>query len=294
MRRMGGLWKHMPITYTVSLLGSLALIGAPLFSGFYSKDMIIEAVRASTLAPASVVYLMLLVGVFVTAFYSFRMFFLVFHGRPRWSHGGQPTGHSHHAPHESPWVVTGPLIFLAVPSVLLGGLAIGPMLFGSYFADVITVAPEHPAMAVLAGHYEGAWALALHAVETWPFWLASAGVLTAYLFYVVSPAVPQRIGEIFSGVHRLLIEKYYLDRFNEFVFAGGARRVGQTLWQRADQGVIDSFLVNGSARVVASVAGILRLGQTGFLYHYAIAMILGVALLLWWFAPMPISPSPAS
>lgn len=294
MRRMGGLWKHMPITYTVSLLGSLALIGAPLFSGFYSKDMIIEAVRASTLAPASVVYLMLLVGVFVTAFYSFRMFFLVFHGRPRWSHGGQPAGHSHHAPHESPWVVTGPLIFLAVPSVLLGGLAIGPMLFGSYFADVITVAPEHPAMAVLAGHYEGAWALALHAVETWPFWLASVGVLTAYLFYVVSPAVPQRIGEIFSAVHRLLIEKYYLDRFNEFVFAGGARRVGQTLWQRADQGVIDSFLVNGSARVVASVAGILRLGQTGFLYHYAIAMILGVALLLWWFAPMPISPSPAS
>jgi NADH-quinone oxidoreductase subunit L len=149
-------------------------------------------------------------------------------------------------------------------------------------------------MAVLADHYDGAWALALHAVETWPFWLALAGVATAYLFYIVAPVVPQRIQETFSAVHRLLVEKYYLDRFNEFFFAGGARRLGQGLWQRADQGIIDSFLVNGSARVVASLAGILRLGQTGFLYHYAIAMILGVALLLWWFAPMPMSATPGS
>lgn len=300
MRNMGGLWKKMPITYVVSLLGSLALIGAPLFSGFYSKDMIIEAVRASTLMPATVVYGMLLVGVFVTAFYSFRMFFLVFHGKPRWGQAGAQAGHGHghghghHEPHESPWVVTGPLIFLAVPSVVLGGLAIGPMLFGDFFTDVLFVSSAHPAMAVLAGHYHGAWALALHAVETWPFWLAFAGVVTAYLFYIVAPVVPQRIQEIFSAVHRLLVEKYYLDRFNEFFFAGGARRLGHGLWQRADQGVIDSFLVNGSARVVASVAGILRLGQTGFLYHYAIAMILGVALLLWWFAPMPMTATPGS
>jgi NADH-quinone oxidoreductase subunit L len=296
MRHMGGLWKKMPITYTVSLLGSLALIGAPLFSGFYSKDMIIEAVRASTLMPATVVYVMLLVGVFVTAFYSFRMFFLVFHGKPRWgqagAHGGH--GHGHHEPHESPWVVTGPLIFLAVPSVVLGGLAIGPMLFGDFFANVIFVSEAHPAMAVLAGHYHGAWALALHAVQTWPFWLALAGVAMAYLFYIVAPSVPQRIQETFSAVHRLLVEKYYLDRFNEFFFAGGARLLGQGLWQKADQGVIDSFMVNGSARMVATLAGILRLGQTGFLYHYAIAMILGVALLLWWFAPMPMPAAPAS
>ncbi|MFM1880197.1 MAG: NADH-quinone oxidoreductase subunit [Pseudomonadota bacterium] len=302
MRRMGGLWKKMPITYTVSLLGSLALIGAPLFSGFYSKDMIIEAVRASTLAPAAVVYVMLLVGVFVTAFYSFRMFFLVFHGRPRWGrgHGGISThaiGHGHgndHEPHESPWVVTGPLIFLAIPSVILGGLAIGPMLFGSFFADVITVSATHPAMSVLADHYHGAWALALHAFQTLPFWLALAGVAAAYLFYIVFPSVPEALRASLSPVHRLLVEKYYLDRFNEFFFAGGARRLGAGLWQRADQGLIDSFLVNGSARVVASVASVLRLGQTGFLYHYAIAMILGVALLLWWFAPMPMSAVPAS
>jgi NADH-quinone oxidoreductase subunit L len=298
MRHMGGLWKKMPITYTVSLLGSLALIGAPLFSGFYSKDMIIEAVRVSTLAPASVVYVMLLVGVFVTAFYSFRMFFLVFHGKPRWGHGGQgghaSHGHGHHEPHESPWVVTGPLIFLAIPSVLLGGLAIGPMLFGDFFANVITVSPTHPAMAVLASHYHGAWALALHAVQTWPFWLALAGVAIAYLFYIVVPSVPEAIRGAFAPLHRLLVEKYYLDRFNEFVFAGGARNLGTGLWQRADQGVIDSFMVNGSARVVALVAGVLRLGQTGFLYHYAIAMILGVALLLWWFAPMPMSVAPAN
>ena len=296
MRHMGGLWKKMPITYTVSLLGSLALIGAPLFSGFYSKDMIIEAARASTLMPAAVVYVMLLVGVFVTAFYSFRMFFLVFHGKPRWgqagAHGGH--GHGHHEPHESPWVVTGPLIFLAVPSVILGGLAIGPMLFGDFFNNVIFVSEAHPAMAVLAGHYHGAWALALHAVQAWPFWLALAGVAAAYLFYIVAPVVPQRIQETFSAVHRLLLEKYYLDRFNEFFFAGGARRLGQGLWQKADQGVIDSFMVNGSARMVATLAGILRLGQTGFLYHYAIAMILGVALLLWWFAPMPMPATPAS
>jgi NADH-quinone oxidoreductase subunit L len=298
MRHMGGLWKKMPITYTVSLLGSLALIGAPLFSGFYSKDMIIEAVRASTLAPASVVYVMLLVGVFVTAFYSFRMFFLVFHGKPRWGHGGpgghSSHGHGHHEPHESPWVVTGPLIFLAIPSVLLGGLAIGPMLFGSFFTNVISVSPTHPAMTVLASHYHGAWALALHAVQTWPFWLALAGVAFAYLFYIVVPTVPEAIRGAFAPLHRLLVEKYYLDRFNEFFFAGGAQRLGTGLWQRADQGMIDGFMVNGSARVVALVAGVLRLGQTGFLYHYAIAMILGVALLLWWFAPMPMSVIPAN
>ena len=149
-------------------------------------------------------------------------------------------------------------------------------------------------MAVLASHYHGAWALALHAVQTWPFWLALAGVAIAYLFYIVVPSVPEAIRRAFAPLHRLLVEKYYLDRFNEFVFAGGARSLGSGLWQRADQGVIDSFMVNGSARVVALVAGVLRLGQTGFLYHYAIAMILGVALLLWWFAPMPMSAVPAN
>lgn len=290
---MGGLWKKMPVTWAVSLLGSLALIGAPFFSGFYSKDMIIEAVRASNLAAAPVVYLMLLLGVFVTAFYSFRMFFLVFHGRPRWSesggHHGQD-GHGDHghggSPHESPLVVTLPLVALAIPSVILGGIAIGPMLFGDYFKGVITVDSSHPAMAVLASHYHGAIDLALHSIQTLPFWLALAGVLVSGYFYLMRPSIPEAIAMRFSAIHRLLDQKYFMDRFNEIVFAGGARLLGGQLWKRADQGLIDGFVVNGSTRVVAAVASIMRIGQTGYLYHYAIAMILGVALMLWWFAPV--------
>jgi NADH-quinone oxidoreductase subunit L len=297
IRNMGGLWKKMPITWAVSLLGSLALIGAPFFSGFYSKDMIIEAVGASNLAAASVVYGMLLLGVFVTAFYSFRMFFLVFHGSPRWAAGGQAHGghddHDHHggAPHESPWVVTLPLIALAVPSVVLGAIAIGPMLFGDYFKGVITVDPGHPAMATLASHFHGAFALGLHSIQTLPFWLALAGVGAAAYFYLINPAIPARLSVQFSAIHRLLDQKYFMDRFNEIVFAGGARLIGGQLWKRADQGLIDGFLVNGSARVVAAIASIMRIGQTGYLYHYAIAMILGVALMLWWFAPV-MNPAP--
>jgi NADH-quinone oxidoreductase subunit L len=297
IRKMGGLWKKMPITWAVSLLGSLALIGAPFFSGFYSKDMIIEAVRASNLIAAPAVYVMLLLGVFVTAFYSFRMFFLVFHGRPRWT--AQP-GHSHDdhghggggEPHESPWVVTLPLIALAVPSVVLGAMAIGPMLFGGYFDNVIFVDPGHPAMATIASHFEDWFALGLHAVVTWPFWLALAGVLTAFVFYLVKPSIPEAIKSRLQGLHRIMEEKYYMDKINEVVFAGGARRLGAQLWKRADQGLIDGFIVNGSARVVSAVASIMRIGQSGYLYHYAIAMILGVALLLWWFAPLIDSGAP--
>lgn len=294
IRYMGGLWRRMPITWAVSLLGSLALIGAPFFSGFYSKDMIIEAVRASNLSAAPLVYLMLLLGVFVTAFYSFRMFFLVFHGRPRWdqapvahthaSHG--ETHRAHHEPHESPWVVTGPLIALAIPSVVLGAVTIGPMLFGDYFKGVITVDPAHPAMAEIARHFTGWFGLALHAVQTWPFWLALAGVVTAYIFYIVAPSIPAQILARLPLVHHVLEQKYFMDRINEFVFAGGARLLGGQLWKRADQSLIDGFFVNGSARVVGAIASIMRIGQTGYLYHYAIAMILGVALMLWWFAPV--------
>lgn len=295
IRHMGGLWKKMPITWAVSLLGSLALIGAPLFSGFYSKDMIIEAVRASNLVAAPVVYLMLLLGVFVTAFYSFRMFFLVFHGAPRWSAHGSGHGHGHDGdhhggePHESPWVVTLPLIALAVPSVVLGAMTIGPMLFGDVFKGVIHVDADHPAMATLAAHYHGALALALHSVQTLPFWLALSGVGLSAYFYLMKPSIPQAIQARFAGLHHVMEQKYFMDRFNEVVFAGGARRLGTQLWKRTDQGLIDGFMVNGSARVVAAVASIMRIGQSGYLYHYAIAMILGVALLLWWFAPVMVS-----
>jgi NADH-quinone oxidoreductase subunit L len=298
MRRMGGLYKKMPITYAVSLLGSLALIGAPFFSGFYSKDMIIEAVHFSNLAAAEMVYYMLLLGVFVTAFYSFRLFFMVFHGQPRWTaqgdhahasaHDDHGHGHGeHHEPHESPAVVTVPLVLLAIPSVVLGALMIGPALFGDFFKGVIYVdAANHPAMTKMAEHFHGAVALALHAISTPAFWLAAAGVATAFWFYILSPGIPAKISDAFAWLHRILEQKYYLDRFNEVFFAGGARRLGAGLWQKADQGMIDGLLVNGSARVVAAIAAVLRLGQTGYLYHYAIAMILGVALLLWWFAPL--------
>ena len=282
MRKMGGLWRHMPITYAVSLLGSLALIGMPFFSGFYSKDMIIEAVKFSSQGPAAVVYPMLLLGVFVTAFYSFRMFFMVFHGSPRWS------AHEHH-PHESPWVVTGPLIALAVPSVLLGIFMIGPFVFGEVLTGPITVLPSHTSMQGLRELFNGALGLTLHSLQTPAFWLMLAGVLAAYVFYVARTQWPAAIQKSFGWLHTLWMEKYYLDRFNLWFFAGGARSLGSSLWAKADQGVIDGFFVNGSARLVASVAAVLRLGQTGFLYHYAIAMILGVALLLWWFAPLALN-----
>ncbi len=279
IRKMGGLWRHMPITYAVSLLGSLALIGMPFFSGFYSKDMIIEAVKFSSQGPAAVVYPMLLLGVFVTAFYSFRMFFMVFHGTPRWS------AHEHH-PHESPWVVTGPLIALAVPSVLLGIFMIGPFVFGDVMVGPITVLPSHTSMQGLRELFNGPLGLTLHSLQTPAFWLMLAGLLAAYVLYIVRTQWPAAIQKSFGWLHTLWMEKYYLDRFNLWFFAGGARRLGSSLWAKADQGVIDGFLVNGSARLVTSVAAVLRLGQTGFLYHYAIAMILGVALLLWWFAPL--------
>ncbi len=279
IRKMGGLWRHMPITYAVSLLGSLALIGMPFFSGFYSKDMIIEAVKFSSQGPAAVVYPMLLLGVFVTAFYSFRMFFMVFHGSPRWS------THEHH-PHESPWVVTGPLIALAVPSVLLGIFMIGPFVFGEVMVGPITVLPSHTSMQGLRELFNGPLGLTLHSLQTPAFWLMLSGILSAYVLYIVRTQWPAAIQKSFGWLHTLWMEKYYLDRFNLWFFAGGARRLGSSLWAKADQGVIDGFLVNGSARLVTSVAAVLRLGQTGFLYHYAIAMILGVALLLWWFAPL--------
>jgi NADH-quinone oxidoreductase subunit L len=279
MRKMGGLWRHMPITYAVSLLGSLALIGMPFFSGFYSKDLILEATKLSGQGPAAFVYPMLLLGVFVTAFYSFRMFFLVFHGTPRWS------ANARH-PHESPWVVTGPLIALAVPSVLLGIVMVSPFVFGDVLTGAIIMLPSHTSMQGLRELFHGPIGLTLHSVHTPAFWLMLLGVLSAYVLYSVRTQWPAAIQRSFGWLHTLWIEKYYLDRFNLWFFAGGARRLGSSLWSKADQGVIDGFLVNGSARLVASVAAVLRLGQTGFLYHYAIAMILGVALLLWWFAPL--------
>lgn len=297
IRHMGGLRKYMPITWVTSLIGSLALVGTPFFSGFYSKESIIEAVHHANVPGSGIAYWALLSGVFVTAFYSFRMYFLVFHGKPRFetahghdAHGHDAhghDGHGAHVPHESPWVVTVPLVLLAIPSIIIGAIAADSMITGEYFKGVITVfADRHPAMAALAEHWHGWVAMALHGFTSLPFWLMVAGIATAWYFYLVNPAIPARLQQTFKGIYTVLENKYYLDRFNEWFFAGGARRLGSGLWKRGEQGLIDGLVVNGSARLVGWFSRVLRQGQTGFLNHYAIAMIIGLAFLLFWFLPL--------
>ena len=289
MRNMGGLRKYMPITWITSLVGSLALIGTPLFSGFYSKDSIIEAVHASNLPGAGFASFAVVAGVFVTAFYSFRLYFLVFHGEERFRHPPVPNEHhahghgGRHDPHETPWVVTLPLVLLAIPSLVIGFITIGPVLYGDLFADSIFVdTARHPAMTELAEAFHGAGAMALHAVTTLPFWLALLGVASAWWMYLKQPALPAAIQKRFSFVYRLLDNKYYMDWINEHVFAAGARLLGTGLWKGGDAGLIDHVLIDGSSRAVGGLAGIVRLVQTGYLYWYALAMILGVVGLMTW------------
>ena len=295
IRWMGGLRKYMPITWITALVGSLALIGTPLFAGFYSKDSIIEAVHLSHLPGASFASFAVLAGVFVTAFYSFRMYFLVFHGKERFdqtpdahSHDDHHDGHhhheSHHKPHESPWVVWLPLVLLAIPSVVIGYLTITPMLYGHLFSDAIFVdLTRHPGMLELAKAFHGPGAMALHALTTLPFWLAAGGVATAYYMYLVNPALPAAIKARAMPLYALLENKYYLDWFNENVLARGARGLGVSLWKVGDQTLIDGTLVNGSWKVVAAFSGLVRWFQTGYLYHYALAMILGIFVLMTYF-----------
>ena len=291
IRNMGGLRKHLRITWITSLIGSLALIGTPLFAGFYSKESIIDAVRASHLPGAGFAAFAVIAGVFVTAFYSFRMYFLVFHGEERFRHKPFPGAHDHHhdgahqdvTPHESPWVVTAPLILLALPSVFIGYWTIGPMLFGDFFKDSIIVdAARHPAMAALGDAFYGAAAMALHSVVTLPFWLALAGVVCAWWFYLKQPSIPAAIKTRFEWAYRLLDNKYYMDWFNEHVLAAGARLVGVGLWKGGDVALIDGVLVNGSARAVGIVAQLTRRLQTGYLYFYALVMLLGLFGLMTW------------
>jgi len=302
IRNMGGLRKYMPITWLTSLLGSLALIGTPFFSGFYSKDSIIEAVQASHIAGSGFAQFAVLAGVFVTAFYSFRMYFLVFHGKENFGHAHDHHD-AHHAaddhdehhhglapgqkPHESPFVVWFPLVMLAIPSVAIGFIAIEPMLFGSFFKDVIFVNEAHHAMEELRHEFHGPVAMATHALTTAPFWLALAGVATSYFFYMVKPAIPAAIKKNASAVYTLLDNKYYMDRFNEIVFAGGARILGRGLWNVGDKGLIDGLVVNGSAKLVGWFSKLVRLFQSGYIYHYAFVMILGVLAFLVYFMPFP-------
>jgi NADH-quinone oxidoreductase subunit L len=300
IRYMGGLRKYMPITWITSLLGSLALIGFPFLSGFYSKDSIILAVQASKLAGSGFAYFAVVAGVFVTAFYSFRMYFLVFHGEERYDqlphddhHGAHDATHDdehhddHHGgkPHESPWVVTVPLILLAIPSVLIGFMTIQPMLFGNWFGSSIFIdAAKHPSMTSLGEHFHGAAAMALHGVQTLPFWLAMSGVGLSWFFYLKRPDIPAAIQKAAMPLYTLLDNKYYFDKFNEVFFAAGSRFLGRGLWQAGDRVLIDGVMVNGSARVVGWIAAVVRLFQTGHIYQYAFSMIIGVFLLLtFWF-----------
>ena len=327
IRNMGGVRKYMPITWITSLIGSLALIGTPFFSGFYSKDSIIEAVAESHIAGSGFAYFAVVVSVFVTALYSFRMFFLVFHGKERF---GQ--AHDHHAehdqahrdraaaapapaglaeheasaphdelaaddaahgehhglgpgekPHEPTWVVTLPLVLLAIPSLAIGFFTIGPMLHGHWFDGVIFVGENHHAMEKLTEEFHGALAMGLHGFVSLPFWLALAGVVVAGYLYLVNPRLTDLIEARTTWLYKLLDNKYYLDRINEIVFAGGARRLGGGLWKRGDQSAIDGFVVNGSARFVGWFASVVRTAQTGYIYHYAFAMIIGVLGLLSYF-----------
>jgi len=301
LRRMGGLRRAMPITWATALVGSLALAGIPPFAGFFSKDAIIEAVHLSTIPGHRFAYIAVLAGVFITAFYSFRMLFLAFHGAPRWAQGGhgdaggghdashdagdEPDAHGHHGgpPKESPWVVTVPLVLLAIPSVYAGWAYIEPMLFGDYFGGAIVVRPEHAVLWKLKDEWEGVAAFVRHGVLSAPFWLALAGIAAAWYLYLVNPSLPERLRRAAGPVYTLLDNKYYFDRFNEAVFAGGARKLGGLLSSVGDRTIIDGFLVNGSARLVGWASALLRHIQSGYVYHYAFTMIVGVVALLAWF-----------
>ena len=277
IRKMGGLKKYMPITYWTSLIGTLALIGFPGFSGFYSKDIIIEAVHASTIPGAGIAYWAVLGGVFVTAFYSFRLFFLVFHGETRMDE------HTASHAHEPPKVVTVPLILLAIPSVIIGLLTVSSVVFGDYFKDIITVAASHDVLGKLGENYHGAIAFALHAFKTPALYMAAAGFGTAVLFYLIAPSIPAALDKNLGWARRILDNKYGFDDFNQAVFAGGSLKIGKQLWEKGDINVIDGALVNGSAKSVGLLSGIARHLQSGMLFHYAFAMIIGLLVMLTWF-----------
>ena len=293
IRNMGGLRKYMPLTWITSLIGSLALIGTPFLSGFYSKDSIIEAVKASHIPGSGFAYFAVVAGVFVTAFYSFRMYFLVFHGEERFGKDHHDDHHHddehHHGlapgekPHETPLVVTLPLILLAIPSLLIGYLAIEPMLFGDFFKNVIFVGENHHAMAELHEEFHGAAAMGMHAISTLPFWLAFSGVALSWFFYMKRPDIPAAIQRNAGAIYRLLENKYYLDDIYFGLFAKGSRALGFVFWKLGDVFLIDGLLVNGAAKLVGWFARLSRALQTGYVYHYAVAMIAGLALLILWF-----------
>jgi len=300
IRRMGGLWRYMPITWITFLIGALALIGMPGFAGFYSKDSIIEAVAQSHLPGSGFAQFAVTAGVFVTALYTFRMFFLVFHGKERFgaAHGHSPDGHEHEhlepgeKPHESPAVVWVPLVLLAIPSVIIGAIGVGALVGGDFFSGSILVdAQVHPAMEELAREFPGALAMAVDGLTRVPFWLAAAGAGLAWFLYLKRPGLPEVLRARAPVLYRLLDHKYYLDRINEVVFAGGARWIGTGFWKEGDVALIDGVMVNGTAHMVARLARLIRRAQSGFIYHYAFVMLVGVAVMLFVFLTWPYLPA---
>lgn len=277
IRNMGGIRKYMPWTYWTSLVGSLALIGFPGFSGFFSKDAIIEAVHYSEIAGSGYAYVLVLVGVFVTALYSFRMFFLVFHGE------GPRDEHARKHLKESPKVVWVPLVLLAIPSVGIGYLTVEGMLFGDWFKGVLHVLPQHDVLAELGKNVDGANSMIVHGLMGLPFYLAMGGLVVAWYVYMKKPTIAQEIRTRLELLYTALDKKYWFDEVYQWVFAQGSRSIGKLFWSLGDRFIIDDVIINGSARGVGRLAAWVRGVQTGFLYHYAIAMILGLLLLLTWF-----------
>ncbi|MFK2904533.1 NADH-quinone oxidoreductase subunit L [Dyella ginsengisoli] len=301
MRYMGGLRKYMPITWITMWIGSLALCGVPFFAGFYSKDAIIEAVGESHRWGASYAYFCVMAGAFVTALYTFRQMYLTFHGKERFTvvahhghghhdahhdddhhddHGQHEPGVLEHAPHESPWVVTLPLVLLAIPSLLVGFFTVGPMLFGDWFGQAIHVEEANNVLGELAGEFHGAAAMALHGFTQWPFFLVLAAFLIQTYIYLFNPALAGRIKGALKPLWTVLDRKYWVDDVYFAVFARGGVKLGRLFWKAGDAAVIDGALVNGSAGLVQKIAAAMRRLQSGYLYHYAFAMILGLILLL--------------
>ncbi|MEG0822482.1 MAG: NADH-quinone oxidoreductase subunit L [Burkholderiaceae bacterium] len=295
MRFMGGLRKLMPITWFTFLLASISSIGFPFFSGFYSKDSIIIAAQHAGVWGAGWAAFAVTAGVFITAFYTFRMYFMVFEGKLRAdaSHKHDPHGHDAHddkhghddhhggTPHESPAVVTVPLVLLAIPAVVIGFVAISPLLFGSFFSqDIFVDVLKHRSMAALAEEYHGPVAMAIHGFTSLPFLLSMAGVVLAWFFVIKRPDIPAALAQRFSGLHGLLVNKYYLDDVNQMIFANGAVKLGRGLWKWGDQTFIDGFFVNGSARLVGWLAALTRRWQSGYLFQYAFTMVIGVLILI--------------
>ncbi|MCE7915204.1 MAG: NADH-quinone oxidoreductase subunit L [Nitrosomonas sp. PRO4] len=273
MEKMGGLKKYMPFTYWTMFIAALASAGVPGFSGFFSKDAIIEAVHFANIPGVNFAYFCVLMTVFVTALYTFRLIFMTFHGQTRMD------VHTKEHLHESPWVVTMPLVVLAIPTVAAGWF-IGPIVFGDYFNSAIYVAEQHDAIQQLSEEFNGVGGMMLHALSTLPFWLSVAGIFTAWYLYSLRTDIPAKLKTYFRPVYNILDRKYYIDELYSWLFAGGTRALGTTLWKYGDIKVIDGFIVNGTARVIALTASIVRHFQTGYIYHYAFTMIVGIFVIL--------------